>query len=199
MKKSDKVIMYDSEEAAKPHTMQGWLSSKGFFFKEENGARYDGCTHRPCEICNEPAEKMYSKCESCRHKSKVDNYNAREFESWDGVKPIYSESFDKYYFDQDDLIYDIEESMEENEGLIPVMMLRICEPQKYGFIGADYWENELPEEGDIEDGLKEKINELNAYIKTLHPASWAPGKKRTSYDYVASSEGDERSVATSAE
>ena len=116
------IIMIDSPEAAKPHTMIGWLSRNGYFYGDEQTARYAGCTHSPCDDCGRPAEKHYSRCKACRDKFAVERYKARKRKPWDGTAMIYSEAMARYYCDPADAIEDA-----EDEGIDEPMLL-ICEP-----------------------------------------------------------------------
>ncbi len=64
---TEKIIMYDSSEAAKPATSIGWVNGHGLFFRDEHTARYTGCTHIKCKICGYPTtNKEYATCDKCR-------------------------------------------------------------------------------------------------------------------------------------
>jgi len=52
MKKEEKIILYDSDEAATKVQIWAWKDSKGRYHLNENTARYSGSTHRKCD-CGE--------------------------------------------------------------------------------------------------------------------------------------------------
>lgn len=175
----EKIIYYDSPEAAKPHTMQGWLSAKGFFYKEEHMARYDGCTHRKCEGCDGWSEKMYTHCGDCRNKRAADRYNALPFKEWDLVSPICAFDGYKYFFSEEDLTeYLYEEELKPED-----LQLVYCRPNYFQQVDGGYWEDILPEnaDGELPSKLEKALAEFNKVISELKPASWSPDKIRTSY------------------
>lgn len=179
----EKVIMYDSPEAAIYRTdIKGWVSANGLFYGDgesgERAARYDGATHRKCEECTVVIKnRSYTVCDSCLRKRRQIKYNNMPFKEWDGGTPLVLFDDDKYFFDEESILDYAEDCEMKPEGL----MLVICEPNHYGFISDDYWEDVLPEDGEVDDALRKKVDELNEFIKTLPPASWSAGKFRTSY------------------
>ena len=195
-KEKEKIIMYDAPEAARKVYMQteeqrgtaditaiGWLSIDNFFFKEEHHARYTSCTHKVCE-CGEIRSKYLTMCETCMTKKRAEKYQLLPYMEWDGKAPLFDQIRDKYYLTQDDIECDAEEGIEDNEGLSepPSFQFVICEPVIYRQIDAEFWSDCLPEEGEPDETLMAKVNELNEFIKTLPPASYQPGKYRTSVD-----------------
>ncbi len=99
---TDKKILYDSSKSAWPHTMTGWASAKGHFYKDESVARYDGCTHNYCKCGNEK-KRDYSLCESCEHTREQEMYNAMPYVDYDGVTPLVIFRSDQYFMSYDDL------------------------------------------------------------------------------------------------
>ena len=75
-----KIVMYDSDEAATyRHNIGGWVDRHGVFCgKDEDLARYRGCTHRPCSKCGKPVPKSYTVCDECRRKAEIEKYEALE-------------------------------------------------------------------------------------------------------------------------
>ncbi len=174
MEKEEKIIMYDSPEAAKQVTLTGWLSADNRFFgKDEHMARFSGCTHQKCE-CGSVMSRGYTKCEECRHKASQDRYLAYPVVEWDGKEPICIYDDDKYFFNYDDLM----EYCGDNELEPEDLCLVLCKPNYFGSIHADYWGDVLPEDGDLPAEFEKQLNTLNEYIKTLPPASWSGDKKR---------------------
>ena len=55
IKETEKIVMYDSPEAATYRTdIKGWVSRDGHFYGDngpsaEHGARWSGCTHMNCK------------------------------------------------------------------------------------------------------------------------------------------------------
>lgn len=174
----DEVIMYDSPEAAQIKTLTGWVSSgKGgsraaYYANNEHNARWAGCTHVKCE-CGNIMEKVWTKCESCRHKARVERYNDLPFKKWDYKEPVCTWDGDKYFFDLESL----EDHMFYSEE--PQINLLICEPIHFTPIDTGQWDTH--EEWEPSAALEQKINEFNKFLKTLPPHSYRPGKFRTTY------------------
>jgi hypothetical protein len=169
----EEIVPFDSPEAARPKVMEGWLSHNGNFYLSEEIARYDGCTHRKCNDCDELVLKSYVRCEACREKSKIARYDEMPRKPWDGIAMVYSDARDEYFSDPgkaEDLIG--EEGVESLESL----RLIICEPNHASFVDADHWHDDLPEDGEIPPELEDAVEKLNAIIKGLSPLSWSPGK-----------------------
>ncbi len=172
------VIMSDSSAAAVRRTgIVGWVSRHGRFFgKEERLARFDGCTHRPCETCESPTEKAYTHCKDCRDKRATERYNKLEYKDHDGETPLYSHYFDKHFFSIDELN---DEMIDEEIGS-SVLDLVICVPVNLSLIHEDHWEDDLFEDNDLPVEVADALEELNQAIKDAAPVAWTPGKYRTS-------------------
>lgn len=107
---------------------------------------------------------------------KIETYNKLNSVRWDNTFPIYSHLFDKFYMDFDDILDDIEEWNEDNDTNITSadMMFVKCDENEYPQIDYDEMLDDAPEEfEDIPKELRDKINELNQYIKTLPPLSYS--------------------------
>jgi hypothetical protein len=173
-------ILYTDDEAAKFVTdIRGWVSKDGFFYGDnkasEDAARYAGCTHRACENCGEPTEKMYTVCARCRTLNAEKRYMNRELVDWDEKTPLYSEVYDQYFFDKDDLwefLFDIQRPITEEVRLV------LCEPVKLKCVDEDYWSDDLPEEGELPDSILEALEGLRIAIDGADPVAWSPGKFR---------------------
>ncbi len=175
-----KTIILDTDEAAASQkTVTGWVSRNGRFYgKDEQLARWDGCTHKVCEKCGNQHEKTWTCCENCRRKNALERYQKYPFKEWDGKEPVCMFDGDKYFFSEED----IEMYLEDNEELQPEdLRLVICEPNYAHEISEDWWADDLPEDGEMPKALSDKIDELNKFIKTLPPLSYSPGKVRTEY------------------
>lgn len=173
-----KKILYDSQEAAQfKNNISGWISSDGRFFgKDEHLARWNGCTHKICECGNE-MNKNYTKCDSCRAKSATEKYFLLPIVEWDYVTPLCIYDDDMYFFSEDDLL----EYCDDNELNPEDLMLVICKENRYLGLDSEYWDDILPEDGEVDERLSKKIDELNALIAMLPPASYSGDNKRIEY------------------
>ena len=180
-------ILYDSDEAAQRKTLTGWLSKGGHFWPDkddpkfaEHHARWGGCTHKVCECGNE-YEKHWTCCQECRDKKRLERYNDRELLEYSG-QPVYSDSFDEYFFREDD-IYSY---CMDNEVCYDDLCLIVCEPQYAREIDEEYWIDDLPEDtylDDVAPEISEALAEINKKIRDTKPIlSWMPGKYRTTYE-----------------
>jgi len=180
MKTEQKIVMYDSPEAAQLKTMQVWVSGpdehgRSYLCQTEDQARYSGCTHKKCE-CGAAVKKGWVKCEECRYKHQENSYLKMPYVSWDGIKPVVTAYGDDYFFNDSDLC----EYMEEHE--LTEVELIICEPIGYKQLEVEHISgDECHEDFEPPKELVKRVNELNEFIKTLKPHSWQPGKFRTSY------------------
>ncbi len=167
------VIMIDSDEAAHRVTgVEGWVDRFGMFYgSDENSARYRGCTHRPCEECGEPTVKMYTVCLQCRIKRDAERWAKREVREWDRETPLYSEALDEFVFG------DLDEFMDDRE-IVEVENLRlvICDPEHLPQVGIDYFEDMIPEDGEVPDDVRDAMDALNKVIREQPPIAWMPGR-----------------------
>src|ERR1044071_1988940 len=178
MKAEEKIIMYDSPEAAEIKTVTGWVSSTGrWWAKDEHMARWEGCTHKKCE-CGTVVEKSRSKCEECHHKYLLDLYNSYPLKEWDGKTPVTTFFNDKFFFDSDE----IEEYLDENEMNPEDLYLQLCEPKYMQEIDAGLWNDVLPEDqDDLPKEIQSALDDLNAKLKKQGPVSWSGCKVRINY------------------
>jgi hypothetical protein len=171
----EKIVMYDSDEAAQFKTnISGWVSRDGHFFGiDERTARYSGCTHRKCETCGKVITKSYIICKDCYEINKVKRYNALPEEVWNGEGGVYSEACDKYFWSWEEV-----DDYCEDEGIKQEdLRLVICEPQYPRQIEADYFCDELSEDGELPDKIVKAMEVFNKVLKESPPLSWYPCKK----------------------
>lgn len=177
----EKIILFDSPEAAQLKTITKWVSSDGRVWPNEDAARYAGCTHNKCE-CGSIKKRGYIRCDSCSAKRAAVEYEKLKFKEWDGKEPVCLFDGEKYFFDQEDIdIY-----CEDNDIKPQDLQLVICEPNHFNGIDEDYWADIMPADGDGElpKALQEKLAEFNEFIKTLPPCSYSPSNVRTAYNPV---------------
>lgn len=168
------IIMADSNEAAEYKIISGWVSRHGRFYgTDESTARYDGCTHRPCQDCGEPAEKCWLLCPKCRAVKEEARYNAIPKEVWDEVGGLYSEVADKYFWSWDE----VKEYCDEEDIPIEKLHLIICKPVYLSTLDVDYFKDALPEDGELPDEVIKAIESFNKVIKDSEPISWRPASK----------------------
>jgi hypothetical protein len=172
---SKPIILFESEEAAKFVTgISGWVDREGRFWgKDERMARWSGCTHRKCEQCDTVIERLYLICDACKLKKDIERYEALEKIDWDGNTPLYSHQIDKYFFDEDDLMFEIE----ENDCKPEEMRLVICRPNHLRQIDEDYFSDDLPEDGELPTEITSALEVLNKVIREHEPVSWSPSSK----------------------
>ncbi len=165
------IILPESEESAVQVTMTLWKSRTGKLFVEESAAKLDGATHSVCQDCGKPSQKFYLRCSSCGKLEDARRYEARPKKEWDGTTPLYSDKYDQYFFS----LEEAEELLEEGETLAD-LWLRICEPVYARSLESDYYESELPEDGECPDWLLDAIESFNKQLEGKEPLSYVPGK-----------------------
>lgn len=169
--KLEKIVMMDEPGLTELVATYGWRGDKGFVYPDERSARYSLCTHRPCDACGAPTPKHYLKCQGCRDIAERERYDAMPKMAWDGVAMLYSEALDEYF----QTIWDAEDALEDGQSLDDLMLV-ICKPNRARPLDADYFQDELPEDGDLPDELKAALDALNAAIEKLPPLSWSPSR-----------------------
>ena len=176
-----KIITPDSPEAAQYRTdIRGWVSRNGKFYGEkghaEHAARYEGSTHLRCEGCGALYPKSYwMVCDDCRAKRELERYLARPRAKWDGKAMLYSEVLDRFFDSLDDA--DDWASLEDDENPMPLeeMRLVICEPDYARPIDLDYWQDQLPDNGELPAEIEDALAEFNEAISGIL-LSWRIGK-----------------------
>ncbi|MFH1984821.1 MAG: hypothetical protein ABIL58_23515 [Pseudomonadota bacterium] len=181
--KDEKIVMYDSPEAAKQgkKLLFGWWSRKGRYYapgkEAEHMARWDGCTHRRCD-CGEIMERMWTKCAKCREKAEVERHAARETAEWDGKGPIYSETIDRFFMGWSE----VEDYCVDQDPPVAYKDLRLlaCQPIMAQPIDPfDYYGDNLPEEddGSLPHEIVMAFKRLNEEIRACTtPLAWEPSK-----------------------
>jgi hypothetical protein len=178
-KKEEKIIMYDSPEAASVKTgLSGWVSANGHYCgKDEHLARWDGCTHRQCE-CGHIYEKTWVCCEKCRQKKSNERYLALPHTPFEQVECCMLWDDDKFFFSHED----VEEYLEENNLQPEDIRLQVCEA-KTGLsrVDEEQWREELPEDHELPPEIQEAIKALNEAISKHSPTVWWGIEKRTTF------------------
>lgn len=170
-----KVVMYESAEAASIQTVTGWADATGRFWgKDEHMARYCGSTHRQCEKdSSHPIYEIRSYCNACYQAGREAKFSAMPVKEWSG-EPLVIFDGDRYFFDEDDLRdYLVEEDVD-----LASIQLCICEPNHPSEIDPnDHFIDILPDDGEINDEqILAAFELLNEMIRASGPLSWSEGK-----------------------
>lgn len=170
-KSQEIIIMEDSPEAASIKTVTGWVSRDGRFYGDnERLARYAGATHRACVKCGE-VHVINGYCRTCRNTMENAKFQAMEKQDWNGIYPLVIFNSDEYFFDSDDL----DNYCDQNEVKAHELRLCLCVPNMAREVESDYWENDLPDDGDIPEEMQEALEKLNEVIRKAPPLSWSQG------------------------
>ncbi|RAU43477.1 MULTISPECIES: hypothetical protein [unclassified Pseudomonas] len=184
--RNEKVVMFDSAEAASFQTVSGWVDASGRFWgNDEDMARYCGSTHRHCKINPEhPIHATNGSCEVCRQERMDERFLKMEVRDW-AEEPLVIYDTDTYFFDIDslrDYLIDAEHEPEDAR-------LCICEPNYPSEIdAADHLCDDLPEDGELQDDqLIAAFELLNEMIRKSGPLSWSQSSvaARLSAEFIA--------------
>ncbi|MNF48758.1 hypothetical protein D3C76_703210 [compost metagenome] len=171
----EKVVMYESLDAASIQTVTGWVGADGRFWgNDEHMARYCGATHRRCEKNpDHPIYEVRSWCEQCHSDSRAKAFAAMPTKDWEG-EPLVDFDGDNYFFDSDSL----RDYILDGDVNLSDLRLCICEPNMPREIDpSDVFCDDLPEDGEIRDEqLVAAFDLLNEMIRKSEPLSWSQGK-----------------------
>lgn len=171
------MILASSPEAASIQTVTGWVARDGRFWGEdERMARYCGSTHRTCEANPEhgPVENR-SYCKSCYAEKQEAKWQAMpKVPLSEELIPLCVFDSDRYFFDLDDL----RDWLEEHEINPEDVRLVQCEPVHAQPIDPnEHFADDLPEDGEVSDELREAFEALNAAIEKCDPLGWRAANK----------------------
>ena len=179
-----KFILYEDPSIVEYRTdITGWVGTNnrryyGDSDDSEHMARYDSCTHKRCE-CGNLMRKHFTLCKVCREKKRIERYYKMPYKQYEQDMVVYSDTYDKYFFDYDSIIDFFEY---EDIDLPDDLRLIVCEPNKpYNIDPYDFYQDILPEEDiDLPDDVLKAFDILNnALDKSDSVLSWEPGKYRT--------------------
>ncbi|KAA5840232.1 hypothetical protein F2A38_19585 [Pseudomonas chlororaphis] len=172
----EKVVMYESPEAASIQTVTGWVDPSGRFWgNDEHMARYCGSTHRQC--AKNPAHPIHRTngwCRDCREEGRAARFAAMPTRIWGG-EPITDYDGDDYFFDEESL----RDHIIDNEINLADLKLVFCTPNYPREIDpSDYFYDDLPEDGEIhDDQLLAALELVNEMISKHGPMSWSPSNE----------------------
>ena len=174
------VIQYDSDLAAMPVTVALWKSNNGRLYNSEDQARYDSCTHRPCQQCGEPALKRYIYCDACLDVRERERYFKMQ-EANPSEPLVYCLNDQQYYPGLDDLF-----DQWEGEDLPMVVN---CDPKYAPRLEIDdFLSAVLPDDADNYDVPCELIEAAEAFNEAVKaygkPLSWHPGTTRVRQELI---------------
>lgn len=170
---NQKIIMYESPEAASVRTVTGWVASTGQFWgDDEHMARYVGSTHQQCKKSpDHPAHAKNSYCCECRKENLKNKYAAMPRRVWDMKTPVALYDTDRYFFDSDEL----RDHMFDEDISIDEIQLVWCKPVYAAQIDPnEYFCDDLPEDGEVSSELAAAFDALNAVIAQEGPLCWFP-------------------------
>ena len=183
MPKKEKIIMYDSPEAAElKFGIKGWVSREGFFHgDDEHYARWSGCTHLKCKECGSPHRKSWTLCEKCRGKKQeereIEAYTKMEVIEWNEKVPVCICGSDVYFNSWGE----INDYCEEIDCTIESLRLVICVgiPLLYIDINDHFYDvmHEDQSIDDIDQDILDAADELNELIKKAKPMTYHEGDK----------------------
>ncbi|GKS73721.1 hypothetical protein AVME950_02515 [Acidovorax sp. SUPP950] len=175
MRNAQKLIPYESDEAASIKTVTGWVSSNGQFWgKDEHMARYAGSTHRVCEKnSSHGTHEIRGWCRLCRDERMQARYDAMPRMEYD-ESPVTVLDGDEFFFDADSL----RDWLIDNSIAPADARLVFCVPNMASEIDPeDHFADDLPsEDGEVSDRLKTAFAALNEVIRTEPPLSWRKGE-----------------------
>ncbi len=174
MRPEEPKVMYDSPEAATKVTVTGWQARNGrFWHEDEHMARYEGSTHKTCECGEVIAKNSY--CSPCYTKRQREEWLKMPIVEWDKVCMIAMHDGDRFFSEIDEFL----EYCEENDILPGDVMLVATEGDHLREVETDYWEEQMPEDGELPSAIQDKLDELNKAIQEhTKPFSWQRINKR---------------------
>ncbi len=177
MSEPQKQINYDSDEAAKQVTVAMWQSRTGHLYEIEHMARYDGCTHWPCDTCGETIARGCIYCDKC--------LDAREREMYFAMPEADSDCSWFYCLSNETFSDDFDELIDQWEGSEPPMIVN-CEPEFAPFFEVgDFMCDVLPEDGEVPSEIEEAAKAFNDAVKAYEtPISYIPGKTRVRQELI---------------
>lgn len=172
--KTEVPILYDSPEAAKIVTVTGWQAANGRFWgPDEHMARYDGSTHKKCDCGEIIAKNSY--CSPCHEKRRREEWLKMPIVEWDNVCMLAIHDGDEYFSELDEFL----DWCKENDVLPHEVMLVATKPGHLSEVDVDHWQDDLPEDGELPDEIKEKLDALNKAIEDYKkPVCWHQVSKR---------------------
>jgi hypothetical protein len=174
MGSEEEQILYDSPKAAEYKTVTGWVASTGHFLgDDEHMARYIGSTHKKCECGNIIPKNSY--CSPCYAKRQREEWLKMPIVEWDGECMLAVHDGDQYFSELEEFY----EFCRDNDLAPDEVMLVITEPEYLSEVTSEFWQDELPEDGELPSVIADKLDELNKAIEAYKkPICWRHGKKR---------------------
>jgi len=186
--KEEKIILYDSPEAARLLTPEDlietplWIGGRGIhaiITPNESTARYAGCTHKTCPETGEVFEKGYSHGPTVRARREWERYNnLRQVEvTEDTVFSFYDGG--EVYDGEDELFEALVYREAESIGMVTVGV-----PIDFRELDEDYWEDDLPEDYEFSPKVYDLIRQLNAAIAEEGTAYYRLDKARPTDEFL---------------
>jgi hypothetical protein len=178
-----KFILYEDPSIVEYRTdIKGWVGADnkryyGDMKDSEHLARYDSCTHKRCE-CGNLMRKHFTLCKVCREKKNIERYYKMPYKQYKPDMVVYSDEYDKYFFDYDEIMDFCSYSRINSDDL----RLIVCRPNKPSNIDPyDIYEDILPDTDiDLPDEILEAFDKLNDTLNKCESIiSWEPDRYRT--------------------
>lgn len=181
---TSRKILATDEGIVEPVSVRAWKDRHGKIHMSEYFARQASATHSKCQYCEALYPlSSYTACPSCREKKAIEKYNCMPYREWDGETPLYSDSANRYFMNEDELIDFCYEYGYGDEIDLSTLRLKLCEPVKYRQIDQNYWaDNMYEDQEELPKALINKLVEFNEFIETLANDAWTVSLFRTSYD-----------------
>lgn len=181
----DLIIFKDDDAAARlveNYPVTGWVSRKGNFFgngqQAEHIARYDGATHKKCPTCGD-AIPLRSYCYPCDQKKRDAKhraqYDALPKIDWDGETPLYSLTYDHWFYDENEVGEFLYEHSEDIAITTEDLLLVIGVPVYASVVDIDTscYSDYLPEDGEVPAEIQEIFDDFNSRLKACkEPLCW---------------------------
>lgn len=173
----NKIIPFDSSEAAQKKSVEGWVSNDGYFYADdERTARFAGCTHVQCADCQNLIPKRTTVCDSCAVTRQDNAFAALKQKPWDNETPLVIFNTDVYFFDRESLT----DYCEQHSTAPEKLQLVLCKPVFGSELDiADHLAGDLPDDAEVPQRIQEAAKHLNQVIQAAGPLCWIQG------DYAA--------------
>jgi len=167
--KKEKIILYDSPEAARLLTPEDliktpvWVSNPAFWPQvitpNESTARRAGCTHKICPETGEVFVKGYSHGPTVRARRERERYNNLRQVEVTGDTVLSFFDGEEVYDGEDELFEALVEQDADCIGMVTVGV-----PVKFRALTTEYWADDLPDGDDIDGQALDLIHQLNAEL-----------------------------------
>ena len=187
--KEEKIILYDSPEAARLLTPEDlvktpvWVFSHGneqVITTKEHIARYAGCTHKTCRETGEIFPKEWVHSRTVRIKLWRERYNQLpQLEVNENTMFAFYDGED-VYDDEDELF-----AFRLSEELDDLGLVTIATPVNFRELTTEYWYDDAAQDCYLESPeIDDLILQLNRAVAAMNPAYYAISKARPTDEFL---------------